>query len=185
MSEVASESNFFFFNTLSVLLDPFCGSGTIAIEASLLANGVPPGSLRFGKVVGAAPFSRSGSFPVHASDRDAGAIKCATENAARCGDLISVVVEQCAFSAHPLLAPDSTKGVVVVCNPPYGIRLRTDVSLYQKLGQLIRQQPKTRRLVFICSDPKLARATCLDLEKLFLCSAGGSTVAAYTTRRHT
>ena len=96
----------------SPLVDPFCGSGTIAIEAALLASGRAPGSgRRFGfqawpafepgtwasvaAEVGnatVAPQSPSPCPVVIAADRDAGAVRATRANAERAGvaDLIDV-----------------------------------------------------------------------------------------------
>lgn len=160
-----------------LLLDPFCGSGTIAIEAAMIAQGIAPGSLRFGPAAStAAPVDAAKVF---ASDRDSGAITMSSENAARIGAKIDL--QACSFSAHPLLADSSQARVLVACNPPYGRRLATDATLFQKLGAIIRRSPGKRRLALLCANPHLARATGLPLKKLFLCTQGGHTVGAYVS----
>ncbi len=85
----------------SPLLDPFCGSGTIAIEAARMALGIPPGAQRsfafmdwpgfqpqlWGEILSAAAVPEPlASIPaIQASDRDAGAIRIAQANAERAG----------------------------------------------------------------------------------------------------
>jgi 23S rRNA G2445 N2-methylase RlmL len=117
------------------LIDPFCGSGTIPIEAALIAAGIAPGRHRgfrfmnwpghdqseWQRVHSAALRSEnSGSFPViRGSDRSASAIRAATENAERAG-----VTELVHFEKRDALRvePDAPRGWVV-SNPPYGVRL--------------------------------------------------------------
>ncbi len=114
--------------------DPFCGSGTIAIEAALAAKGRAPGLLRhfsaenwasFGKNVwkNAAEEARArefnGDYQIFASDIDEKAVKIASENAKRAGveDIIRFsVADAREFSRR-------TEGGVIVTNPPYGERL--------------------------------------------------------------
>ena len=94
----------------SALLDPFCGSGTIPIEAAMMAHHIPPGLNRHfafmdwpeydGAVFpvpesAATKLNQSSTIKnnsgqaqiptIQASDRDAGAIKMANENAERAG----------------------------------------------------------------------------------------------------
>ncbi|OIP86782.1 MAG: RNA methyltransferase, partial [Rhodobacterales bacterium CG2_30_65_12] len=79
------------------VVDPMCGSGTFPIEAAEIAAGLLPGrdrSFAFEHLAGfdAAAFAAMKAVPTHTPatrfygfDRDAGAIKGATENAARAG----------------------------------------------------------------------------------------------------
>lgn len=162
------------------LVDPFCGSGTVAIEASAWAHGLEPGRLRFPRVgVADDPYPEAA---VHASDRDAGVMELARSNAERAGVASRVAFANVAFSAHPLLAPSSTAPLVVVTNPPYGHRVDTSRALYQQLGNLVRAQPATRRLAFVCSDPKLAHCVGVPLERVLSVSHGGIRVGVYRTK---
>ena len=119
----------------SPLIDPFCGSGTIPIEAALVAAGIAPGQqrgFRFMRWPGhdqsewrrvhsaALRRAKPGSMPViRGSDRSAAAIRAATENAERAG--VSGLVH---FERTDALRvePDAPTGWVV-SNPPYGVRL--------------------------------------------------------------
>lgn len=137
----------------SPLVDPFCGSGTIAIEAALMARRIPPGWRR------AFAFERWPSFDAGAweevrawagagmlavapativgSDRDAGAVETSRANAERAGVAANVTFVRRAVSA---LEPPGTPGMPsppgtpsegsaspvrgwLVTNPPYGRRL--------------------------------------------------------------
>ncbi|MBS1241551.1 MAG: methylase, partial [Gemmatimonadetes bacterium] len=83
------------------LVDPFCGSGTIPIEAALLARRIPPGRHRsfafmrwpgFDAASWQALLARAdaeslpqASAPIVGADRDAGAIRASVANAERAG----------------------------------------------------------------------------------------------------
>ncbi len=135
-------------------LDPFCGSGTLAIEAALFALDMAPGlGRRF--LLESMPFA-SGSGPgserekaraavrmdvdlrIRASDADPDAIAAAKVNArlAGVGDLLEFSSGQ-AEDAEPFASSGS-----LICNPPYGERLGTPAEaeeLYRRLGALYRR----------------------------------------------
>src|SRR5690606_145648 len=115
------------------LLDPFCGSGTIAIEAAMQASGAPAGALRdfscarWPVLAAAYPALRlaasklsqepSHSAPITASDRDKGAVAAAQANAGRAG--VEGAIE---FAVRPFAAcePIAPSGLLLT-NPPYGL----------------------------------------------------------------
>ncbi|BDG09314.1 THUMP domain-containing class I SAM-dependent RNA methyltransferase [Anaeromyxobacter paludicola] len=116
------------------LLDPMCGSGTLPIEAALLAAGRPPGAGRafaFERWPGtdarrvAAIRARltAGRRPppavIQASDRNAGALRLAQKNAAAAG-----VAEAIRFARIDAAqaAPPPGPGLCAV-NPPFGVRI--------------------------------------------------------------
>lgn len=118
----------------SPLLDPFCGSGTIPIEAALLANRIAPGKNRqfqfmswpgfsateWKRVLDAAVSAETDSRPeIRGSDQTAAAIRAATGNAERAG-----VSDRIRFERVDALrlAGGGTPGWIV-SNPPYGVRL--------------------------------------------------------------
>ena len=136
------------------LVDPFSGSGTIAIEAALLARRIAPGLRRSfafeqwpgsdaavieharaearRQVLEAAP------APIHASDHDPGAIRAARANAERAG-----VADDIAFACRSVaeLAPLPGPGLLVT-HPPYGIRVgdrRRLTRPYAALGRTLRR----------------------------------------------
>lgn len=155
----------------SPLLDPFCGSGTIPIEASMLALGIPPGLQRHfafmnwpGFIPGEWESIRQAAVPsslvdrhvpiLQASDRDAGAIGMAQANAERAGvqDYIEFTCQ--AVSA---ITPAAGPGWVVT-NPPYGGRLNKGKDLrdlYARLGDVLRDKCPGWRVAILCSDPIL------------------------------
>jgi putative N6-adenine-specific DNA methylase len=162
------------------LLDPFCGSGTIAIEAAQMVMGVAAGlgggqPRRFAFMAwpdfDAALWaqlqaeahdlhsSRSrqigDKLRIEASDRDAGAIELAQANALRAG-----VAAQIQFSRKPVSAvvPCCADGWIVT-NPPYGLRVSatSDVrNLYAQLGNVLRASFKGWKVAVLANDRRLA-----------------------------
>jgi 23S rRNA G2445 N2-methylase RlmL len=180
------------------LLDPFCGSGTIAIEAALLAADVAPGLGRsfalqqwpdfapgtWASVIGeakgraAAGLDRArteGTPLLVATDRDAGAIEATRSNAARAGvdDLIDV--RRASVSELPVLA--GVEPGWVLTNPPWGGRLDAGGDLrdlYARLGQVISSGLDAGwRAGLLCGDDRLAGHTGLSWrEELRLIDGG-------------
>jgi putative N6-adenine-specific DNA methylase len=153
---------------VSPLLDPFCGSGTIPIEAALMALGVPPGIHRrfafmdwpnfdaalWQSLIGG-PSTVHGPMPVIlASDRDAGAIKMAQANAGRAG-VTDFIEFKC--QAVSSISPPHGRGWVVT-NPPYGLRISEGKdlrNLYAQFGNVLREKCPGWDLSVLCSDPAL------------------------------
>lgn len=166
------------------LLDPFCGSGTIPIEAALMACGVAPGLTRrfafmdwpgfdaglWERVHSAAVHQQltqsarlAGRLQIQGSDRDAGAIRMAQANAARAGvaDRIDFVCQ--AVSA---LTPPPQPGWVVT-NPPYGLRVsgNQDVrNLYAQFGTVLRRQCPGWHVAVLSSDVRLLSQLGVNLD---------------------
>ena len=137
----------------SPLLDPFCGSGTIAVEAALFAMDRAPGlgrafaleSFPFaleggGKSVSdeveaaKARVRRDADFRIVASDDDPRALESARANAARAG--VAAGIEFRKAKAEEALPPYEAGHLL--CNPPYGERLGSveeAEALYRRLGE--------------------------------------------------
>lgn len=180
------------------LLDPFCGSGTIAIEAAAIARCVPPGRLRPPPLQHSARFDHDAwqrlvaepqpneDVPlITCSDRDDGAVAAARANAERAGVADALQVEAHAIAAHPWLQPDAAppRGVVV-SNPPYGVRIKGSsplLSLYQTVGHRVKRLGDGWRAALLAHDVRLARRTGLSLEPAFSTRHGGLTVTAMAT----
>ncbi|MCA8941625.1 MAG: class I SAM-dependent RNA methyltransferase [Planctomycetes bacterium] len=181
------------------LVDPFTGSGTIAIEAAANAQGLAPGRLRsfaFEHLVGfdesvwsrirnrgACPEGVGSAVRVFASDRDAGAVRHARENAERAG-VVGIGWERRAFrETLEMCADSSVPPGVVVCNPPYGVRLdapRALRDLYAGIGHALRAARRGWRLAIVSGDVRLVRHTGLKLEPLFATQHGGLRIAAWS-----
>lgn len=160
------------------LLDPFCGSGTIAIEATLLALNIAPGlNRRFAFMdwpnfdeaawqavrAEALAAQRNAAPPILASDRDEGAIRIALANAERAG-----VAEHIRFARQAVSAiePPEEPGWVVT-NPPYGARVSANKdlrNLYAQLGNVLRAQCPGWQVGILSSDRALLGQTGLTLD---------------------
>jgi putative N6-adenine-specific DNA methylase len=130
-------------------LDPMCGSGTLAIEAALAAAGRAPGlgrTFAFEALPGhdrartdrlraaLAARARPIRVPIHASDRNAGALRLAQKNAAAAGVADAIRFERLDAAE---VAPPPGPGLCAV-NPPYGVRLDADAtSAWRALGALL------------------------------------------------
>ena len=172
---------------LSPLMDPFCGSGTIPIEAALFARGISPGHWRrfafmnwptFDKALWdtlriSLSASQEGSPPrIFASDRDAGAIRAAQANAACAG-----VAENIEFSRRAVSSMDPPAGPGwIVTNPPYGKRLssgRDLRNLYAQMGNTFRSKCPGWVVTMLCDSTPLVRATRLKFDEGIPTTNGG------------
>ncbi|GAB2660794.1 bifunctional 23S rRNA (guanine(2069)-N(7))-methyltransferase RlmK/23S rRNA (guanine(2445)-N(2))-methyltransferase RlmL [Vibrio panuliri] len=159
-------------------LDPMCGSGTLVIEAAMMAANMAPGVKR--KAWGfevlqdfdaelwaevkseAAVQARRGVKKVDAKffgfDNDERVIKTARDNARRAGveELVTFEVGDAALVKRPAGFEDG----VVVCNPPYGERLGTHpglIALYTAFGaQLKSEFGGCQASIFSSSDELLS-----------------------------
>jgi len=164
---------------ISPLLDPFCGSGTIPIEAALLARRVPAGySRRFAfmdwphfnskfweeLLADAAKAIVSDIPKIVGSDRDVGAVRAAQANAERAG--VAGCIE---FSGRAISAIDPPAGPGwVVTNPPYGIRVSQTKdlrNLYAQFGKVMRAKCPGWRVTLVCDRVQLIRHTGLDFDR--------------------
>lgn len=147
------------------LVDPFCGSGTFVIEAARRAAGKGP---RVGwhyafqdwpGLHGVKPSAGGGPRPVptrlFASDRDAGAVQAARDNARRAEVLGAV--ELAAVSFESLAVPDGPPGLLVA-NLPWGQRVGHDAALtrlYTVWGEALRTRWTGWRAVFLVADSRM------------------------------
>lgn len=159
------------------VVDPMCGSGTICIEAAEIALGLLPGRSRSFAFESLASFDPSAwdvmrrasalrDVPAQffAGDRDAGAIKVASENAARAG--VSDLINFAQHGVSELARPSTAPGLVLV-NPPYGARIgnrKLLFSVYGALGKTLAERFKGWRVGVITSDPGLAKSCGLPLK---------------------
>ncbi|MCJ7642432.1 MAG: class I SAM-dependent RNA methyltransferase [Desulfobacterales bacterium] len=174
-------------DTISPFLDPFCGSGTIPIEAALLARRRPAGYTRrfafmdwpnfdsrfWNKLLAGTGKAILSDIPnIIASDRDAGAIQAAQANAERAGVADCIEFSRRAISA---IDPPLTPGWVVT-NPPYGVRLRkTDDlrNLYAQFGKVLRSRCPGWHVTLLCDNVQLIRSTGLEFDRGISMMNGG------------
>ncbi|HEU4630537.1 MAG TPA: THUMP domain-containing protein [Gemmatimonadaceae bacterium] len=170
------------------LVDPMCGSGTIAIEGALLARRIAPGLQRdfalrhwpehddgawraeHARAAGEA-LSRAPA-PIVAADRDAGAVAATEANARRAG-----VLDDLAIARQPLSALEPPAGAGwLVTNPPYGARIgaRDPLrDLYARLGQLARTRLGGWTVALLSADARLEAQVGLRFEEGFRTTNGG------------
>jgi putative N6-adenine-specific DNA methylase len=171
------------------LLDPMCGSGTIPIEAALLARRIPPGWRR------PFAFERWPGFdgdrwralraeaeeamlprapgPVLGSDRDAGAIAAAEGNAVRAGVSGDVSFRRCALSS---IEPPADVAGWIVTNPPYGVRVGDRLALrnlFAQLGNVLRRRCAGWRLALLSGDRALESQIGVSLRPIWSTRNGG------------
>jgi len=169
------------------LLDPFCGSGTIPIEAALMAKGIPPGYSRefsfmlwpnydraiWENMLSEYKIKSSKELPIiQASDRDAGAIEISRANAERAGVLDLIEFNCRAISS---IAPPDNPGFIVT-NPPYGLRVSSSKdlrNLYAQFGNVVRNQCLNWKITVLCSDLNLLTQTKLKLDTSSRFTNGG------------
>jgi putative N6-adenine-specific DNA methylase len=173
----------------SPLLDPFGGSGTIAIEAALFARGIAPGRARsfafehtplydeadFAKLRGAA--IGTGGPPILLGDRDATVLEAARANAERAGVLDAIEIAHASVTELPFGAARAA----VVTNPPYGHRLSEGedlAPLYRALGRRVQELPAGSRLALVTNDRKLGMRVHDRLRTAFVTQSGGLRIRA-------
>ena len=173
------------------LLDPFCGSGTIPIEAAQMALGIPAGIKRQFSFMSWPNFDKrswlllienhlrvdpSRVLFIQASDRDAGAIEMAKANAKRAGVLDFIQFECKAISS---ITPPTIPGWVVT-NPPYGIRVNSNKdlrNLYAQTGKVLRTHCPDWHASFVISDSNLVSQTGFNFEPVLKFTNGGIKVS--------
>ncbi len=172
------------------LLDPFCGSGTIPIEAALIARQIAPGRRRSFAFLGWPQFDRAAwdallaqaddaaidhvPASIQGSDRDAGAIEASRSNAERAGVLSDIEFSQRTMSAiEPIGVGD------VITNPPYGQRVggagaQSDVrNLYAQFGKVLRAKCLGWRVAMLSSDVHWEYGTGLKFQPIARFNNGG------------
>ena len=164
------------FDGSQTLVDPMCGSGTFVIEAAEIAAGMQAGRSRQFAFADLASFDTAawaamqrdvavaGPVRFYGYDRDDGAIRGATANAARAG--VGAAVAFGRQAVMDLMPPEGPPGIVMV-NPPYGSRIgqrKLLFSLYGALGKTLAERFRGWRVGLVTSDAGLAKATGLAWE---------------------
>jgi putative N6-adenine-specific DNA methylase len=135
-------------------IDPMCGSGTLPLEAALIALDIPPGFMRNRyafirwkdydatlyqtvKSMYAAPRRRTAA-PILGSDRSAVAIRLARLNMTHAGLEEHIKLRILPFEELP--PPSGTSPGVIITDPPYGKRMRpADIQqIYQSIGDTLK-----------------------------------------------
>ena len=136
-------------------VNPMCGSGTLAIEAALFAEGRAPGLLRsnygFIHIKGFDPaawrkiraaahgMQKETAAKIVATDIDPRAVAAARQNARTAGVENLIAFTVCPFAQTPV--PE--QGGVVIFNPPYGERtgeVSRLTGLYREIGNFFKKK---------------------------------------------
>lgn len=154
------------------LINPMCGSGTIAIEAALIACGVAPGLLRESfafrhwiqtdseqwetfRAQAKASRQTSQTCRILASDRDPRAVERAQQNAERAG-----VRDRIEWSVSDYRKASMPEGDgLILMNPEYGVRMGQDAGLdrhYQEIGWFWRDHAQGKTAALFCGNPERA-----------------------------
>jgi putative N6-adenine-specific DNA methylase len=155
-----------------VLMDPMCGTGTIPLEAALMARRIAPGfarsftferfrihdAKRWAQLREAARQKQRKELPagIYASDHDAAAVKAAQRLFQGAGIAIDIRLQQQDVLS---LEPPAPKGVLLM-NPPYGVRLGKPDELeafYPQLGDWLKRKFAGWRAYILTADPRLTK----------------------------
>lgn len=140
-------------NAKSDFYDPMCGSGTLLIEAAMIAYGIAPGTFRsqfafekwsdfdadlLSDIADDSPEVPEFKYTIAGSDLNPGAVKAAEMNikAAFLSKKINVQLKNF-FDLRPATATGT-----IITNPPYGERLQpNDLRIfYQKIGDKLKSE---------------------------------------------
>ena len=137
--------------------DPMCGSGTLLIEAAMIARNIAPGIYRkefafekwanfdadlFEDVYSDDSREREFEHKIYGSDAGFYAVQTATKNIESAGLQHDIEVKQIRVQ-ELRLADQDTDGALVMINPPYGERLAQDkdvLNLYKDMGTALKHQ---------------------------------------------
>ena len=151
-------------------IDPMCGSGTIAIEAALIARNIAPGVFRqhfafekwadfdaalFEEIYNDDSAEREFPHRVFASDIDPKAVAIASANIKSAG-LGSVIDLQVADFTK---MEDHPQPMLLMTNPPYGQRIGTQVEeLYESIGSTLKHRfTRTEAWIISSNDAAMAK----------------------------
>ncbi|MGV3760868.1 THUMP domain-containing class I SAM-dependent RNA methyltransferase [Parapedobacter sp.] len=157
----------------SPFVNPMCGSGTLAIEAALIATNRKPGLFRmnyaFMHILGydeqvffaerrrlKEQVNKKPTATIVASDLSREAVEIARANAKTAGVDQLIDFHVCDFADTPL--PDGSG--VVVFNPEYGERMGTHTKLeatYSRIGDFLKQRCHGKRGYVFTGNPDLAK----------------------------
>lgn len=137
--------------------DPMCGSGTLLIEAALIARNIAPGIYRkgfafekwanfdadlFEDIYSDDSRERDFNHKIYGSDAGFYAMQAATKNIQSANLQRDIEIKQIRIE-ELRLADKDTDGALIMINPPYGERLSQDknvLRLYQDMGTALKHQ---------------------------------------------
>ncbi|MFC1537103.1 class I SAM-dependent RNA methyltransferase [Pseudomonadota bacterium] len=152
------------------LMVPMCGSGTFAVEAAMMGIKQAPGMTHKFPFLVWPQLKQKGwervldrtqkmmkhdatQLPIYASDINSKAVEIASRNADRAGVKNLIHLEK--RDVKELATPEHATSGLIVCNPPYGQRIDTNVhALYASLGKVY--EKKFRNWKMVVFSPNLA-----------------------------
>ena len=171
-------------NRTSPFINPMCGSGTLAIEAALIAINKPPGLIRtnFGfmhakgfdpdflmslKKELADKILTQSPVTIIATDNDRHALDAAKQNAKVAGVQHLIRFVQCEFEETPVPSPlanslkeKAPSNGIIIFNPPYGERLGVTEELkntYSAIGNFLKKKCVGYFGYIFTANPELAK----------------------------
>jgi len=175
------------------LIDPMCGSGTLLIEACLIAANIAPNVHRktwsfesfldfdvelLNKVQAEASVAGSQGLekvtsPFYGIDIDQRVIKSAKANARRAG--VDSLIQFKVGDAVKLQRPENFAGGMIVSNPPYGERLDSEprlIALYSALGGQLKQEFFGCKVALLSSNDELLSCLRMRADKHYKIANG-------------
>lgn len=136
-------------------IDPMCGSGTLPVEAALIARNIAPGVFRkeyafekwadfdkelFDKIYNDESNEREFNHHIYGYDTDISAVMKARMNVKAAGMLKDITIEQADFKDFK----QPEEKAIMVTNPPYGERISTPnlLGTYRMIGETLKHQFK-------------------------------------------
>lgn len=150
-----------------VFFDPFCGSGTIVIEAALIAMNRAPGlgrsfAAQHWQTIDPKVWQQArtqaldqefhGDYRIFGSDIDPHSLGIAIGNAKKAGVSKLIEFREADATRRPMPAPSG----ILVCNPPYGERMleqRSAQALYRDMGRHWKNAADWKQYI-ISSEPE-------------------------------
>ena len=177
--------------TEHMLIDPMCGSGTIAIEAALIARQIAPGLLRLKRERDLSVLTPSrwpdtdqallkkvvleakkqelpqAPLPILANDWHPAAIELAKRDAGTAG-----VFHDLAFSNEDVMdfdlslnRQDQKAKKMVVCNPPWDLRLNEGAAeSWEALGRFLKREAGDSDAFLLSGNPEVTRGLCMKVK---------------------
>ena len=134
-------------------IDPMCGSGTLLVEAALIAHNMSPGIFRkefaferwtdfdqdlFDQIYNDDSQEREFKHQIYGYDVDIKAVNTARMNVRAAGLTSDITVEEADFKDFKR----PTEKSILVCNPPYGERISTPnlLGTYKMIGERLKHE---------------------------------------------
>jgi len=177
--------------TQHTLIDPMCGSGTIAIEAALIARQIAPGLLRLKRERDLSVLTPSrwpdtdqallkkvvleaknqelpqAPLPIFANDWHPAAIELAKRDAGSAGvfhDLTCSNEDVMDLNLNLNQKPDNNN--MVICNPPWDLRLNEGAAeSWEALGRFLKREAGDSDAFLLSGNPEVTRELCMKVKR--------------------